>query len=121
MTDVVGTFLELDALEVDCIIGDLPEERLREQRLVVDISLGICPKAFFSDDIGDTVDYVALADLVRARLVEAKCRMIERAAMVAAEACMVEALVSEVRVKVTKPGIIEHLASASAVACLRRR
>ena len=48
--------LELRGLEVECIIGDLPEERGREQRLLVDVSLGCdLAAAGASDALCDTV------------------------------------------------------------------
>ena len=33
--------LKLNGIEVECIIGDLPEERESEQRLLVDVALDI--------------------------------------------------------------------------------
>ena len=114
MIEMSECVLELNALEVSCIIGDLPWEREAEQLLKVDIALGISGAAFVSDELSDTVDYARLAGIVRERLKAAKCRMIERAARVVADACFEEAGVSFARVKVTKAGAIEHLKSASA-------
>ena len=31
--------LKLNGIEVECVLGDLPEERTREQRIQVDVSL----------------------------------------------------------------------------------
>ena len=76
--------LRLNSLAVDCIIGELPEERVKQQTLILDIDLEIPDTAAASDELADTVDYAALAGNVRAALVEAGCRMIERAARVAA-------------------------------------
>jgi dihydroneopterin aldolase len=106
--------LELNGLEVDCIIGELPEERVRNQRLILDVKLEICDDSAFTDDITDTVDYAALTESIRDALVSAKCRMIERAAKVAHDICMSNSKVRSATVKVTKAGAIKHLASASA-------
>ena len=106
--------LELNGLEVDCIIGELPEERVRNQRLVLDVQLEICDDSAFSDDLADTVDYAALTDSMRAALIAAECRMIERAAKVAHDICIADPKVRSAKVKVTKSGAIKHLASASA-------
>ena len=107
--------LALNGIDVECIIGELPEERTRPQRLVVDVELEIGDEASFSDRLEDTVDYAALADRVRAALTAAKCRMIERAARVVLEECMADGRVAGAEVRVTKAGAVAHLASATAV------
>lgn len=108
--------LALNGLEVDCVIGDLPEERARVQRLVVDASLETGDAASRSDSLADTADYAALAGRIRERLVAGRCRMIERAARLAAEACVEDPRVVSARVRVTKPGAVAGLGSASAEA-----
>lgn len=107
--------LELNGIEVECVIGERPEERVKTQRLRVDVVLGIPDDAAESDALEDTVDYAELTELVRATLVEAKCRMIERAARLVAEACRRDPRVVAVEVRVTKSGAIPHLESATAV------
>ena len=107
--------LELNGIDVDCIIGERPDERTRLQRLRVDVSLTIDDRAAETDELADTVDYAALTERIRAALVEAKCRMIERAAKVVSDLCLKGAKVAAAKVRVTKSGAIEHLESASAV------
>ena len=106
--------LRLDGIAVDCVIGDLPEERSRLQRLCVSVELVVPDAASVSDDLSDTADYVAVAANVRAALVAAKCRMIERAARVAAEACLADRKVESATATVVKSGAVEGLDSASA-------
>ena len=112
--------LELNSISLECIIGERPDERQRLQPLQVDVELEIPDDASESDELSDTVDYAALAGNIRAALVAAKCRMIERAAKVAADVCMAEGKVFSARVKVTKSGAVEGLASASATVALSR-
>ena len=107
--------LELNGIDVDCIIGERPDERTRTQRLRVDVALTIDDKVATTDELADTVDYAALTEGIRAALVAAKCRMIERAAKVVCDLCLKDAKVSAAKVCVTKSGAIEHLESASAV------
>jgi dihydroneopterin aldolase len=107
--------LKLNSLKVSCIIGDLPEERIREQVLSVDVSLTVPDRAAESDELGDTVDYAVLARRISDALAAAKCRMIERAAKVVADVCLAEPLVEAVEVRVVKSGAVENLASAEAV------
>ena len=106
--------LELESLTVDCIIGDLPEERTKAQRLMVDIRLEIDDAAAHSDSLADTVDYAALAAKVRRTLEAARCRMLERAAYLVATTCAAEPHVNEAVAKVSKRGAVPFLESASA-------
>lgn len=107
--------LKLNGLKVKCIIGERPEERVREQVLCIDIELEILEKAAETDELKDTVDYAALAEKLRAALVAAQCRMIERAAKIAYETCLAEPKVLSAVVAVTKAGAIPDLASATVV------
>ena len=101
--------LRMDGIEVDCVIGERPDERNRLQRLKVDVDLEIPPTAAETDSLADTVDYAALAEKIRSALVEAKCCMIERAAKVVYDCLPTH----DARVVVTKTGAVPGLASAS--------
>ena len=103
--------LRLDGIEVDCVIGERPDERDRLQRLKVDVEFEIPSAAAETDALSDTVDYAALAERIRAALVAAKCRMIERAAKVVYDCLPTR----DARVVVTKFGAVPGLASASVV------
>ena len=107
--------LELNGIDVDCIIGERPDERTHPQRLRVDVVLTIGDRASETDELSDTVDYAVLTEWIRAALVEAKCRMIERAAKIVCDLCLKDAKVSAAKVRVTKSGAIEHLESATVV------
>ena len=106
--------LELNGIDVNCIIGELPDERVTPRRLRVDVALEIPDRAAETDELGDTVDYAALTERIRVALVAARAKMIERAAKVVVEVCRQDARVSAVTAKVTKTGAIAHLESASA-------
>ena len=107
--------LELNGIDVECIIGERPDERLRPQRLRVDVVLTIGDRASETDELSDTIDYAVLTERIRAALVEAKCRMIERAAKVVLDLCLADEKVSAAKVRVVKSGVIPHLESAAAV------
>ena len=106
--------LELNGIDVECIIGDRAEERTRTQRLLVEIRLEIGEAAAASDALSDTVDYAALTAKVRAALVAAKCRMIERAAKVVCDLCLEDPRAYAASVRIVKTGAVAHLASAAA-------
>ena len=112
--------LELNGLAVDCIIGERPDERIRTQSLRLDVALELAPVSAGTDRLDDTVDYAALAESIREALVAARCRMIERAAKVAADVCLDDRRVAAATVKVTKAGTVAALESASVVLEVRR-
>lgn len=105
--------LELNGLEVDCVIGERPEERDILQTLSLDVALDISEESSLSDELDDTVDYAALSEKLSEKLIDAKCKMIEHAAYLAAGVCFEDAKVRSVRVKVTKSGAVKNLRSAS--------
>ena len=108
--------LKLNGIAVDCVIGDLPQERVREQRLRVDVALSLdLAAAAASDDLVDTVDYVWLADQIRTSLRAAKCRLVERAAELVAQTCLAEPRVQRVVASVRKAGCVPGLTSAEVV------
>ncbi len=107
--------LELNGIDVDCVIGDYPEERGKLQRLRVDAALTLDDTAGKSDRLADTVDYAALTARIRSVLAQASCFMIERAARLVWETCREDAKVLRAKVRVEKRGSVAHLESASAV------
>ena len=105
--------LTLCGLDVMCVIGDQSCERDIEQRLVLDISL-ICDltRAEVSDELCDTLDYTALADLIRTGLRNAKFRLIEAAAGHVAKICLAHSRVARVCVRVEKSGCVTGMRAA---------
>ena len=105
--------LKLNGIEVECIIGDQPEERENEQRLLVDVALDIdLEDAANSDRLDDTVDYALLVGNIREALEDAQCRLLERAAGVVADVCLSDPRVERVTVGVRKFGSVSGLGSA---------
>lgn len=105
--------LELNDIAVDCIIGDLPDERTRNQRLLVSLSLELPDDAAQTDALEDTVDYVELTTAIRRTLVSAQCRLIERAARLVAETALDDPRVRSAAVRVVKSGTVPGLAAAA--------
>ncbi|MGN0846097.1 MAG: dihydroneopterin aldolase [Kiritimatiellia bacterium] len=105
--------LRLNGIEVECILGDLPEERVVEQRILVDVALELdLQEAALSDSLNDTVDYALLVGNIREALEEARCRLLERAADVVADVCLADPRVEHVTVSVRKFGSVSGLGSA---------
>lgn len=107
--------LRLNGIDVDCVIGERPDERTRLQTLRIDVELDIADRAAETDELSDTVDYASLASRVRSALASAQCRMIERAAKVVRDVCLAEPKVRAAKVSVTKAGAVPHLESAQVV------
>lgn len=110
MTDTIL----LEGLRVECIVGDLPHERTFPQELFLDLELrcGRLP-ATATDALADTVDYVTVAKTVRDTLIAARCRMIERAAQLAADACLAaDPRIQAVRVTLRKPHALPGVVAA---------
>lgn len=118
--DIEKIILSLNQLEVNCVIGERPDERERLQKLIIDAELEISTASAFSDNLADTADYAALAEKISATLKDAKCMMIERAAYLAATICLEDKAVNAVNLKVTKSGAIEGLRSASVTVSLKQ-
>ena len=56
----------LQGLVVESLIGVYPQERHAPQPLSIDVAVGLpSTAAFLSDNFQDTVDYAAVADLIR--------------------------------------------------------
>ena len=75
----------ISGLSLRCIIGILPEERSEPQRLELDIEMeSDIAAAAATDAIERTVDYAAVAELVRGLAAEGRYRLVET---LVADAC----------------------------------
>ncbi len=89
------------------IIGVNDWERLAPQDILINIVMFADLKAAGeSDALGDSVDYQAVADKVRAHA-ETACRLtVEALAADLAKLCLEQTSVQKVRVRVEKPGAV---------------
>lgn len=70
--------ISLFDLEISCIIGIHPDERIQEQNLVLDINLDVdFGDSTFSDDINNTIDYTKIAELATQLATSKKYQLIE--------------------------------------------
>ncbi len=119
MTDL----LRLHALEVRCIVGVYPRERLRPQPVIVDLALGIdAVRAGRSGRIAHTVDYALVAEQARQLLRFREYRLIESATE---ELCALlfssHAALEHVEVTLTKPLALGPRARGASVELRRSR
>ena len=65
-------------LEITCIIGILPDERVKEQTLLLDIYLDVdFGDSKIKDDINETIDYTKIADMATQLGISKKYKLIE--------------------------------------------
>ena len=65
-------------LEITCIIGILPDERVKEQILLIDIHLDVdFGDSNIADDINETIDYTKIAELATQLAISKKYNLIE--------------------------------------------
>ena len=109
----------IEQLELDCVIGVNPWERLVKQRITIDITMDIdLSAAGKSDSIRDTVDYSRVVKAVTAEVNSSSYRLVEALATRVAEICLEPERVRSVVITLRKPGAVK---SATAVRGTIRR
>ena len=111
--------IRLEQLELDCLIGVNPWERLTKQRITIDIAMDLdLSAAGKSDSIKDTVDYRGVAKAVTVEVTSSSYKLVEALAARIAEICMSNERVQSVEVTVRKPRAVRN---ATAVGVTVRR
>lgn len=116
-------WVRIHRLELDCIVGLYPYERIREQPILLDVEMQVDTRqAARSGRIAQTVAY----DLVAAQLVELlkfrRYRLIEMAAEELSSMLLgIHPLVEMVRLSIEKPGALRGLARSASVQVQRQR
>jgi dihydroneopterin aldolase len=65
-------------LEITCIIGILPNERVKEQTLLLNINLDVdIGDSTFADNINETIDYTKIAEMATQLGISKKYKLIE--------------------------------------------
>ena len=97
----------LRGLALDTVIGVHAWEREVRQRLLLDLDMACSlAAAVASDEVGDALDYAAVAGRVREFAGEAQYRLIEKLAEELAQLILREFTVSWVRLQLRKPGAV---------------
>ena len=94
-------------LALQCIIGTNPDERVRKQKVVLNIALECdLGPACRSDKLEDTINYKQLKKRIACMVEASSFFLIERLADRAADMCLQEERVGAVTVIVDKPGAL---------------
>jgi FolB domain-containing protein len=111
---VASDTIHMRDLVVDCIIGTLPRERVMQQRIILNIAMGVdLQAAGVSDDLNDTVDYRSIKDQLVTELQASSYYLIEAVAEHVSRVCLARDGVSSVRVSVDKPGALTSTRSVA--------
>jgi FolB domain-containing protein len=115
--------IRVEGLEVSCVVGVNPDERDREQPLLVSVELGLSLElAGRSADLADTCNYARVADEIVALLQFRRYRLLEGAAEeLAAMLLGVHPRAETVSVQLDKPEALRGRARSAGVSIARRQ
>lgn len=106
--------LRLEGLETQCIIGIFDWERKIRQKVVIDLTFPAdARRAAKKDRIEDTFDYKRLAKHTLAFVSESKFQLIETLAEKLAASLLKNFRLSEILIRVSKPGAVRNAKNIS--------
>ncbi|MDO4905244.1 MAG: dihydroneopterin aldolase [Lautropia sp.] len=105
-------FIFLQGLTTHSVIGVYPEERLQPQELLIDVEVGLPgTAAFTSDRFEDTIDYAAIAELIRHEAAAQSFVLLERLAHHLCERIGKQFGAPWSRIRIVKPRIVPGTAA----------
>jgi FolB domain-containing protein len=110
--------IHIRGLSARAIIGVRPRERIRRQRVSLDITMDVLTRAGGTDRLADAVDYVRIKDAALRHIEGSQHQLLETMASAVADLCLRHPAVQAAEVTVDKPGA---LTGARSVAVTLRR
>ena len=108
--------VHIEQLELDCIIGINPWERLTKQRITIDIEITAdLSAAGKSDAIEDTINYRTIAKAVTSEIEESSYGLVEAMAARIVEICLEDERAQSVIVTIRKPGAVRKAAAVGVI------
>ncbi len=89
-------------LSLSCHIGLTDEERIRPQRLKLNLELTLNPISVLNDEIDETINYGVLVKKVRNVCVETKVKLLETLANDISETCFFDDRIKVVHMRIEK-------------------
>ncbi len=106
--------IHIEDLLLRCVIGIREWERKEKQNVNLNITLyADLSRACGSDVFDDTVDYVTIKKKIIKRVENSSFKLIERLAQEVADACLEDARVRKVNVRLSKPGALRFAKTVS--------
>jgi dihydroneopterin aldolase len=114
---VAGDRIEIEALQLDCIVGVHPDEREHEQPLFADLTIDLdLGRAGRSGRIADTIDYDLLTGELAALLRFRRYKLLENAAEESAAMLLgVHPRIERVKLRLAKPRALARAKNAAVV------
>lgn len=104
-----------------CIIGTEPHERVTEQVVEVDVDIALSEmKACFTDELSDAVNYISVADICLEVASKGEFKLIEALAHAIAKKVKDSFQALWVKVKVFKPRPLPHVEGCSVEITLKK-
>ena len=108
--------IEVHDLLVRCIVGINPEERVKKQDVIINLTLfSDLRQAGLSDDIEDAINYKTLTKRVLDHVEESEYFLVEKMAHKIAEIAIMEFGIQRAIVSVEKPGALRFARSVGVV------
>ncbi|HSN76932.1 MAG TPA: dihydroneopterin aldolase [Anaerolineae bacterium] len=108
--------IEVHDLLVRCIVGINPEERVKKQDVIINLTLfGDLRRAGQSDDIEDAINYKTLTKRVLDHVEESEYFLVEKMAHKIAEIAVQDFGIQRAIVSVEKPGALRFARSVGVV------
>ena len=101
-------------LQVNCIIGTNPHERIHKQDVLINIIIDTdLSAAGASDKLEDALDYFLSRNKVVDHIEQSQYLLLERMAASVAEICLADSMVRAVEVTIDKPDALENTRSVA--------
>lgn len=97
----------LHGMKADTLIGVYDWEREQKQTLLLDLDIGVPEKPASSDNITDTIHYAEVCNSIRLSLNSQSFMLLEALAEHIANLVLQDFGALWIRVRITKPGILE--------------
>jgi FolB domain-containing protein len=110
--------VRIEQLELDCIIGINPWERLTRQRITIDVEINAdLSAAGKSDAIEDTINYRTISKAITTEIEASSYGLVEALAARVAEICLEleNERAQSVEVTVRKPGAVRKAAAVGVI------
>lgn len=100
-------WISIEGLKVDAVIGVYDWEQQQTQQLRIDVDMGWdIQAAAKTDDITQTLDYAKVSEAIDAWVTQQPRQLIETVAEGIAQLVLEQFVVSDIKVKVSKPGAV---------------
>ena len=96
--------INIEDLTFNCIIGILPFERDKEQKVVINISF----EYFYKDDGSNFIDYSKVVVLTEKIMIEKQFKLIEDAILFIRKELKNKYKIENLKIKISKPDILPN-------------